>query len=174
MKKFLVALAISIPLFANGAWIDAKGNPIPDTPSMRSSGDFGVQLALTANEKEFRSTWNATTGTPQLTTASAAKVGSSISGVLIFSGCDGGTTNACNVSVEFLLQAPDGSISPAGKGPLWTSAPPKSRILMLSNASVTIGFDSGDALGAYNLIAVVTDNISKRTLRLTSQFTLAK
>ena len=175
MKTILAALiALSLPIAGNCAWVDAQGKVIPDTPSMRSSGDFGVQLVLTPNEKEFRQSWNSTTGTPTLRSTSSIRQGDSISGVLIFSGCQPSPTRACDVAVEFALQGPDGSTTPAGNGPVWNASPPKARELFLGQASVSIGFTKDDALGSYKLVAVVRDNISRRTLQLTSPFSLTK
>lgn len=175
MKAFPAAiLALSLPLTANCAWVNAQGQPVPDTPSMRSSGDFGVQLVLTSSEKEFRNSWNTTSGTPKLRSTTSIRQGESISGVLIFSGCQAGPAKTCDVSVEFTLQSPDGSTSPAGTGPVWNDAPPRARELFLGKASVSIGFTKDDLPGNYKLLAKVRDNYSQRTLQLISAFSLTK
>jgi hypothetical protein len=174
LKSFLAALAIFLPIAGNCAWIDAQGKTISDTPSMRSSDDFGVQLVLTASEKEFRRSWNSAAGTPTLNSTASIHQGESISGVLIFSGCEPGLTRNCNVSVEFTLQAPDGSITLAGSGPVWSASPPKARELFLGQASVSIGFTKDDAPGNYKLVAKVTDNVSRKTLQLIYPFSVTK
>ena len=56
MKKLFLFVALSVPLMAQSAWIDSNGKTIADTESMRSSGDFGVQLVLTPDENQFRRT----------------------------------------------------------------------------------------------------------------------
>lgn len=174
MKKIFIIFTTLFPLAGNCAWIDSKGNPVPNTDSMKSAGDFGVQLILTPDEKEFRHIWNSTTGTPKVVSTNKVNVGSSIGGVLVFSGCKAGRNGACNVSVEFFLEAPNGALTPAGGGPVWSLKPPQPRVLMLGQASVTVGFDKSDALGTYKLIANVTDKISRQTLRLSSPFKLGK
>jgi len=175
LKAILVTLlALSIPIAGTCAWVDGQGKEIPDTPSMRSSGDFGVQLVLTPSEKKFRQTWNDTTGTPTLQSTSSIRQGESISGVLIFGGCQADPKKTCDVAVEFTLQGPDGSTTPAGNGPVWNASPPKARALFLGQASVTIGFTKDDAPGSYKLVAKVRDNISHRTLQLITPFSLTK
>jgi hypothetical protein len=121
------------------------GKPVPDTPSMRSSGEFGAQLLLTSSEQAFRQNWNTTAGTPKLHTTRTVKVGQSISGVILFTGCTPGGNHACVVSAAFSLASPDGSKSPAGNGQVWSKAPPKPRVIMLGDASITIGFGPDDA-----------------------------
>jgi hypothetical protein len=53
---FTLLLIALLPLTAQSAWIDATGKPLPDTESMRSAGDFGVQIVLTADGDQFRQT----------------------------------------------------------------------------------------------------------------------
>jgi hypothetical protein len=174
MRNVLLLIALALPFASIGAWIDGTGKPIPDKPSMRSTGGFGAQLLLTGSEREFRNTWNSTTGTPKLQTTNASRIGQSISGVILFSGCtpDGG--NACLVSVEFSLVSPNGRKASAGNGPVWSKAAPKQRVIMLGEASVTIGFGNDDTPGTYTLVADVTDKIANRSLKLLVPFTVSR
>lgn len=174
MKKILLLATVAIPLASNSAWTDGTGKPIPDTPSMRSSGDFGAQLILTGSEKEFRSTWNSTAGTPKLQSTNTVKRGQTISGVIVFSGCAAGQSHVCKVTADFSLRSPDGTKTAAGSGSIWSKAPLAPRIIMLGDASVTIGFNDADALGPYTLIANVTDQIAKQSVQLSIPFTVTK
>ncbi len=174
MKKAASLIALTLPLACFGAWIDENGNPIPDTSSMRSSGDFGAQLILTASEQEFRRVWNSTSGTPKLQTTNKVRIGQSISGVILFSGCAPSPSQTCKVAAEFSVQAPDGKATPAGSGPVWSKAPPKPRIIMLGEASITLGFGNDDVQGTYTLVANVTDLVTKRTLKLSLPFSVTK
>lgn len=174
MKRALTLLAAAIPLAAFSAWTDGAGKPIPDTPSMRSSGDFGAQLVLTASEKEFRRVWHSTPGTPRLQAVDTVRQGQSISAVIVFSGCTPGVDGACKVAVDFVLQSPDGSRMPAGSGPVWSKAPQKPPLLLLGDASVTLGFGSEDAPGTYALLATVTDAVAQRRLQLSLPFRVTK
>mgnify|MGYP006954411743 CR=1 FL=1 len=123
MKKLLLLFVIFIPLVAQAAWIDGKGKPLAETESMRSDGDFGVQLVLTPDDNKFRQSWNSTKNTPTLSSTTSVRLGSSVAAVLIFHGCAPNATGVCDVVSDFILQSPDGTKTPAGAGPVWSSAP---------------------------------------------------
>jgi hypothetical protein len=97
LELFIAALVIFLPVAGKCAWVDAQGKTIPDTPSMRSSDELGVRFVLTASEREFRQRWSSTAGTPKLQSTTSIQPGESISGVLVFSGCEPGLTRSCNV-----------------------------------------------------------------------------
>lgn len=85
MRWFLTFLAVLLPFAAQGAWIDSTGKPIPDTESMRSTGDFGVQILLTADEGQFRQAWNSSRTPPKLRTINTLRLGGSVSSTSHFS-----------------------------------------------------------------------------------------
>jgi hypothetical protein len=174
MNKLVLFLALSLPLIAQSAWIDSSGKPVPDTESMRSAGNFGVQVLLTPDDKQFRQTWNSTKGTPKLSSTNFVRLGSSVAAVLIFHGCSPNTAGVCDVVSEFLLKSPDGAKTPAGGGPVWTAAPLQGGLLQLGQASVTVGFDKTDPVGDYKVIANVKDKVSGRTLTVIGRLKVAK
>lgn len=173
-KKLFLLFALSVPPMAQSAWIDSNGKPITDTESMRSSGDFGVQLVLTPDDNQFRQTWNSTKGTPKLSSTNSVRLGSSIAAVLIFHGCSPSSVGVCDVVSEFVLESPDGAKTPAGGGSVWSSTPLQGGLLQLGHASMKVGFDRSDPAGTYKIIANVKDKISGRTLSLTSEFNATK
>jgi hypothetical protein len=174
MKKLILILlfALSAPLVAQSAWVGEDGKPIADTESMRSDGNFGVQLVLTPDENQFRQMWNAST--PKLSSANSVRRGSSLAAMLIFSGCAPNKDGVCDVVAEFILESPDGKKTPAGEGIVWSSAPLQEGFLQLGLASMKAGFDSKDTLGNYKVIANVKDKIAGRTLQLTAGFKVTK
>lgn len=174
MKTLLLLAALSFPLMVYSAWIGPDGKPVPDTESMRSDGNFGVQLALTADDKQFRQTWNSTKGTPKLSSADSVRPGASIAAMLIFHGCAPNAAGACDVFAEFIVEGPDGTKTPAGGGPVWSAAPLQAGLLQLGHASLKMGFDGNDPVGNYRVIANVKDKNSGRTLRLVAGFKLTK
>lgn len=174
MKVTLSLIALMLPISAFSGWVDNSGKPIPDTPSMRSARDFGAQLILTSSDQEFRKVWNASIGTPKLQTTNHIKLGQSIAGVIVFSGCAPSPANTCNVTADFSVQNPDGTTTLAGNGPVWLKAAPKRRIIMLGDASITLGFGKDDSPGTYKLIANVTDKVTQQTLMLALPFTVSK
>lgn len=174
MKKLILLFAIFVPLVAQAAWIDGKGQPIADTESMRSDGDFGVQIVLTPDDNKFRQTWNSTKNTPKLSSTNSVRLGSSVAAMLIFHGCAPNATGVCDVVSEFILQSPDGAKTSAGAGPVWSSAPLQGGLLQLGLASIKVGFDNKDPAGNYKIIANVKDKISGRTLSLSAGFKVTK
>ena len=172
MKYLFLILAVSIPLCVQAAWVDSNGEVRPDTESMRSDGNFGVQMILTPDDKEFRETWVTTKSTPKVNTINTVNLGSSIAAVLIFHGCTPNVSGACDLVSKFFLVSPDGTVIPAGGGPVWTDKPMPHRVLQLGRASMVIGFDDPDPLGQYKIIAQVKDRVSGRQLKLISKFNL--
>lgn len=174
MNKLVLFLALSLPLNAQGAWIDSSGKPVPDTESMRSAGNFGVQLVLTPDDKQFRQTWKSTKGTPKLSSTNSVRLGSSVAAVLIFHGCSPNATGVCDVVSEFVLESPDGAKIPTGGGPVWSSAPLRSGLLQLGQASMSVGFDRTDQVGGYKVIANVKDKVSGRALTVIGRLKVTK
>ena len=174
MKKLLLIFVMSLPLVAQGAWIDLSGKPLPDTESMRSDGIFGVQLLLTPDDKQFRQTWDSTTGTPVLSATNSVRLGSSVAAVLIFHGCSPNAAGVCDVVSAFFLEGPDGTKTSAGGGPVWSTASLQEGRLQLGLASLTVGFDANEPVGNYSVIANVNDKVAGRTMSLIARFKVTK
>lgn len=174
MKWCLTLLAALLPFTAQGAWIDAAGKPMPDTESMRSAGDFGVQIVFTADEGQFRQTWNSSKTPPNLSTTHTARLGTSVSAMLIFHGCSPNSSGVCDVASVFVLEAPDGSKTPAGGGPVWTGKPMQQRLLQLGLASMAVGFNKTDPIGDYKITANIKDKVSGRALSVTARLKVTK
>jgi len=170
LKKVLLFFVLSLPLVAQGAWIDLSGKPLPDTESMRSDGTFGVQLVLTPDDKQFRQAWDSTTSIPVLSGTNSVRLGSSVAAVLIFHGCSPNVAGVCDVVSEFFLEGPDGVKTSAGDGPVWSTAPLQGGRLQLGRASLTVGFDANEPVGNYLVIANVNDKVSGRALSLVARF----
>ena len=144
---------------------------MPQTPSMKSDGNLGVQLVLTPDEKSFRNTWNNATAAPQLHSADTLRRGERISAMILFHGCRAASNGNCDGDVKFVLIDPNGKRVPAGEGPLW-SLPPQSGRILLSNTSLTVGFDRTDQPGTYRFQAHVTDKVAGKKLELVAAFRL--
>jgi len=168
--RLLVSIALLLsPIAVAGAWIGPDGKPLPETESMRSVGDFGVQVVLTPDEKEFRTAWNAGPTPPTLKVAAKVARGGSLSAMIIFHGCTPNQSGKCNSVIEFALVSPDGKRLPAGSGPLWMDAPLPGK-LMLAAASATIGFDMTDPTGTYRVMAIAVDKVSGKRVQVQASF----
>jgi len=174
MKWCLTLLVALLPFAAHGTWIDATGKPIPETESMRSAGDFGVQIVLTADEGQFRQTWNSPKTPPKLSTTNTVRLGASVSALLIFHGCAPNAGGTCDVVAEFILEDTNGKKIPAGGGPVWSGKPLQQRLLQLGQASMTIGFDKTDPIGDHKITANIKDKVSGGELSVVSQLKVTK
>jgi hypothetical protein len=172
VKKLIVMCAMVMPVFAQAAWTDATGKPIPDTENMRSAGDFGVSLLLTPDEKQFRHSWSTSTTPPKLVITSTVKRGGVVTAVLVFQGCSPNAAGACDVVCEFELVNPDGTKMLGGSGQVTTAANLPTRGLQLGQTSMTVQFDNTDPEGEYKAIAVVKDRVSGRALTVVGKLKL--
>lgn len=161
----VLPLLLFLPLASTAGWTDGAGKPIPDSESMRSDGEFLVQLVITPDEAELRKAWNTSSPAPALRTVESVKRAVSSSAMLILRGCAPNAIGQCEVVVEFFVVTPSGKRVPAGGGPLWTSEPPRAT-LVLGSASMNFGFGATDEAGLYSVQAKVTDRIGGRTLEL--------
>jgi hypothetical protein len=141
---------------------------------MRSAGDFGVQVVLTPDDRQFRQTWNSSQGTPKLSSTGSVRLGSSVSAVLIFHGCEPGAAGVCDVVSEFAVESPDGARTPAGGGPVWSLAPMQAGLLQLGQATMTVGFDKADPVGDYKVIANVKDKVSGRAVTVIAKLKVTR
>ena len=167
----LIAASLLLTAPVSAQWIDRDGWRLPDTDRMKSHGDLGVQIVLTSSEAKFRDTWNKSTAPPRLETTDTVRRGGKISALIVFHGCAAGAAGTCNAVVRFALVAPDGTVTPAGEGPLWAGPPVKGRML-LANASMTVGFDNSDKVGQYKVLATVIDKEAGKQLQVSVPFTL--
>ena len=174
MKWCLTFLVALLSFSAHGAWIDGTGKPIPDTESMRSAGDFGVHIVLTADEDQFRQTWNSSKTPQKLSTTNTVRLGASVSALLLFHGCSPNADGLCDVVAEFILENPNGEKTPAGGGPVWSGKPMQPRLFQLGQASLTVGFDITEPVGDYKITANIKDKVSGRALSVVSQLKVTK
>ncbi|MFC4519069.1 hypothetical protein [Cupriavidus pinatubonensis] len=166
-RKFLLLVVLLYSIRAMAGWIDGNGAPVADSAERKSSGEFGVYLAVTADPKAFVDAWGRP-GKPNLRSAKTVKRGSSVSAVLLFSGCKANSDGRCQVDVKYRLISPDGSSQDVGTYPVTRRAAPKPRIIELGDAIAQFDFERTDAPGTYRIVAIVTDQYGKRTLEVST------
>lgn len=152
-------------------WTDGNGQPVPDTPHMRSAGDFGAHLVFTEDLAQFREVWNVSVTPPRLPDVQQVRRGGTISGMVIFYGCKAAADKQCNLFAEFSVTLPDGKRVSAGGTSLWTIAPVADQ-LMLGDASLDLGFGANDMPGVYRVDVTVIDRVSGVRMPLSRSFTL--
>jgi hypothetical protein len=149
---------------AQAAWVDATGKPLPDTASMRSSGDLGVRILLTKDAKAFRKNWSASRTPPSTQVADTVRLGQSVTAFVVFHGCKANARGVCDLVCDFVVTNPDGKQSPGKGGAVWNRKPPQPRYMQLGQTSLTAGFQPTDPVGAWKVIANVKDKVSGATL----------
>ncbi|MGV7209128.1 hypothetical protein ACLB1G_14875 [Oxalobacteraceae bacterium A2-2] len=172
MKTLLLLAAALLPTMAQAGWVDANGKPLPDTDSMRSLGDFGVQLVLTADERQFRRSWagRELPVLPRLPVTQSVARGANLTGLILFHGCKAGPLGACDLVAELAIEGPDGSRTPVGASNVWSASPPAGGASQLGSDSVGMGIDPADPLGAYRLVALVRDRVANTSLTVAARF----
>lgn len=174
MKRCLILLLALLALAAQAAWVDPTGKPVPETESMRSAGDFGVQILLTANEDQLRRAWASPRTPPTLATTNTVRRGATVAAMLIFGGCVPNGAGVCDVVSDYLVEGPTGQRMPANGGPVWSSKPMPPRQLQLGLSSLVFGFDKTDPLGEYKITATVRDRVSGKAVSVTARLNLTK
>ncbi|MGI0118262.1 hypothetical protein [Zooshikella sp. RANM57] len=165
----LLMLIICLPSFAG--WIDKEGNPVPDTESRKSIGEFGANLLLTDKENETFQRWNTTSVGVNLSTTDKIKRNDFISAFIIFSGCSVNKEGNCNLVVKFRVVQPDGSIyAELPTQEAWVNKPAPGKFLQMSAGYIKIRIEDDEPLGVYQVFADITDQNSGNVISLSSKF----
>ena len=178
MKKIISTILLLIlmcPAISTAKWNDKEGNILEDTEWMKSSGDFGAQLVLIGDEKEFFERWGTPSEDVHLNTISKLQRGESLITSIIFAGCYVNKDGNCNVVTDINIIKPDGTSYGEANGlEVWVDkpAPPKS-LLELGVDYMKIIIEPEDPLGVYSVQAKVTDNIKKSSFTLVQKFTVS-
>lgn len=173
-RLLTIAILLMLPSFSAAKWNDKEGKILEDTEWMKSSGEFGAQLVLIGDEKEFFKRWETPSRDVHLNTISQLQRGDSLITPIIFSGCYTNNEGNCNVVVDFNVLKPDGtSYADLNDIEVWIDkpAPPKG-ILELSVGYLKIIIEPEDSLGKYIVKANVTDRIKESSFMLTQEFTV--
>jgi hypothetical protein len=153
--RVLVLVLYAVPSVAG--WIDQDGRSISNRPDAKSSNGFGVMLVLTADEAAFIRAWSSPAQRPVLQTTKSMQRGKSVSAMLLFSGCTPNAAGTCNISAQYRLAGPDGTVQNIGPYNVWQRVAPKPGIVELGDARLTIGVGNSDPVGKYSISATLTD-----------------
>ena len=162
----LVLVLYAVPSIAG--WIGHDGKAIPGRQDAKSSDGFGVMLVLTADEAAFMRAWNSSVQRPVLQTTKRVQRGKSVSAMLLFSGCKPNSAGTCNVSVTYRLAGPDGTVQNVGPYNVWQRTAPKSGIVQLGDAHLTLGLANNDPVGKYVVSATITDRNSGASIAVST------
>ena len=172
LVRILIALLmLTTHLPSVAGWIDREGNPLPDTESRKSIGEFGAHLILTDKEHEAFQHWNIPSAVVDLSTTDEIKRNDFISALIIFSGCSANKEGNCNLIVKFRIVQPDGSIyADLPIQEAWVNKPAPGKSLQMSVGYVEVRIEDDEPLGVYQVFADVTDQNSGKAISLSSKF----
>lgn len=141
-----------------------------NTDNIRSAGNFGAQLWLTANG-DFAQDWKKPEA-PSIEPVEIAVRGTSLYSVIIFYGEGRTSAGLGNVSYDITVLRPDGSIYNRRDALVGYQnlAPTDERELQLGRNYISINLGPDDPVGTYTVTATVHDNVSRVDLPLKSTF----
>ncbi|WP_156829794.1 hypothetical protein [Methylovulum miyakonense] len=176
MHRTIIFLLLLFPAIASAGWINKAGEPLPDSDSQKSVGDFGAQLIFVGDENELFKSWATPSETIDVKTSDKVEVNEAINAFIIFSGCRPDKQGNCNVSMRFRVLQPDGKVY-ADTPPMevWHEKPaPRGRSLGLSVQYLKLRIEPKDKLGKYIVHAQVRDNHTETVLQLQAPFIAKK
>ena len=141
-----------------------------NTDNIRSSGNFGAQLWLTANG-DFAQDWKKPEE-PTIDPVEIALRGTPIFTVVIFYGEGRTAAGLGNISYDITILRPDGTVYNRRDALVGYQnlAPTDERELQLGRNYVSINIGPDDPAGTYTISATVHDNVSRVDLPLKSTF----
>lgn len=170
MKYIFLGLLFLSCAYAESQWRDKQGNVVEKTKSMNSHDGFGVQI-LSVNEKDFFKTWNTPSETVNIDVIDKIHKNDALIFPILFGGCKINENKRCNLSSDFLVVAPDGSVYTDVKNMLiFNGKPYPNHGLNVSNEYIKIIIEKKDLLGEYKVKAHVTDTIKNITLDIEKSF----
>ncbi|BBO83792.1 hypothetical protein DSCO28_43580 [Desulfosarcina ovata subsp. sediminis] len=170
----IIFLFLVVPSTSHGKWNDKQGNPVEDTEWMKYSGDFGAQLLLIGDEKEFFKCWETPSETVNLETVSEINRGEPLITPIIFSGCYVNKSGNCMVSAALKILRPDGSTyADMPQVEVWENKPPPPKgILEMGVGYLKVIIEPEDPDGTYTVQAKVKDNVKNSSFVLTRTFSV--
>ncbi len=164
----LFALAVTVCIgttpvgaFGQDGWRDG-GKPISGDPSMASSKGFAVFQIATLDGEGFAARWNKPTAGVEVAKASNVARNQPVFSFIVFTGCTPDQSGTCNVTADFRMFDPTGkSFGEQLGSPVWVGMPPPAKdALQLSSQALGMIVENKDSLGAYRIVATVTDHVS--------------
>jgi hypothetical protein len=169
-----IALLLAITgTAACAAWVDKRGERLPDTPYRKSNGDLVAQMVFVENAQDLFLTWSNPSESVNVKDIDSISINSPINTFIVFGGCKPDAKGNCSVVMRFRVLGPDGKVyseTPAME--VWHQKPlPPNRSLQLSVGYLKIIVEPHEQRGKYVVSTEVSDNNSGATVRLQKAFT---
>lgn len=158
---------------AVAGWASPDGEKLEDTEYRKSSGPLISWLLLVADAEKLYTDWEKPAKVFHAEETDTVVRNSEINAFVVFGGCEADASGNCNVTVQFKVNAPDGSVYvDAPEMEVWVGKPaPPSDVLQLSVGYLKAVLEPGEQLGSYRVVATVVDQNSGRKLSLSRTFT---
>ncbi|WP_439532832.1 hypothetical protein [Polymorphobacter sp.] len=152
---------LPVAAFGQDGWRDG-GKPIAGDPSMASSKSFAVFQIATLDGEGFAARWNMPTAGVEIAKTSKVARNQPVFIFIVFTGCTPDQSGTCNVTADFRMFDPVGKSFGEQLGSrVWVGAPPPTKYaLQLSSEYLGMIVENKDSLGAYRIVATVTDHVS--------------
>ena len=169
-----IALLLGIACTAvSAAWVDKRGERLPDTPYRKSSGDLVAQMIFVEDDQGLFLTWSKPSESVNVEDIDSISINSPINTFIVFGGCEPDAKGNCSVVMRFRVIGPDGKVyseTPAME--VWNEkALPPNRSLQLSVEYLKIIVEPHEQRGKYVVNTEVRDNNSGGIVRLQRAFT---
>lgn len=138
-----------------------------------TGGSFGILQVSAPDASRFIADWRA--GTASRATSVRTVADKPLFVFIIFHGCKADADGACDVTADFAIRRPDGSIDDDHKDmAIWKrNAPGDPAKLVLGDGALGFGTDAEGPFGDYRITATVTDRVAGITLKTEQVLTVA-
>ncbi|MGM9514821.1 hypothetical protein ACS5PK_11255 [Roseateles sp. DB2] len=176
LKTLAAALLLGLSAGASSqsGWRDMNGVALPESDNAKTRQGFSASLIITP-DKDWQEKWNTPPETvPSFRTASEVSDGGELFILTFLSNPQLDATGMTDVSCDFRVQRPDGSLSadehglPCFRVQLKTDP----RHVYLSTASMVFVAEPSDVRGTWRVEVTVTDRQRQVSIPLQSSFTL--
>lgn len=169
-----IALFLSLScITASAAWVDKRGERLPETPYRKSTGNLVAQMVFVEDERDLFRTWSKPSESVNVKDIETIAIDSPINTFIVFGGCKPDAKGNCSVVMRFRVIGPDGKVyseTPAMEVWHMKKAPPR-QSLELSVDYLKIIVEPHEQPGKYVVNTEVRDNNSGSTVKLQKTFT---
>ena len=168
----LLLASVSVGAAAQVGWHDRSGKPIPETPSMKSSGGLGAALLITP-DSDWQAKWNTAADTiPRFNETRKVGPGGALYILTFLSNVQTDLVSGMtDITCDFAVVRPDGTDSVRQQDlPCLKIHPGAPGYVYLSNASITYTADPGDPRGVWQVDVTVKDHVRNVSIPLHSSF----
>lgn len=150
---------------AQDGW-QSNGEAVMGQPNFAASDSFGIMQIATNDPDQLMTEWKKPTPGVSVKGSTQIPRHRQITTFLIFKGCHADASGNCNVTADFDVYDPIGKPCAQSRlNEVWVNQPaaPGSN-LQLSSTGFGLSFNDDDLLGAYRVLATVTDHNAGVTL----------